>query len=80
MYQDPLLLHDNISYPVGHPGNILNIKVLDIFVSLRAVMVSVILVNSRIEALTVADYCGINDERSTCLSPPSSSTGQTSHP
>ncbi len=60
MDQDALLLHDYIAHPVGHPGNILNIKVLHIFVSLRAVVVTVILMDTCVEALTVTDYCGVD--------------------
>lgn len=59
MNQDALLLHDYIAHPESHPGNVLNIKVLHIFVPLRAVVVALILVDTCVETLTVTDYSGV---------------------
>jgi uncharacterized membrane protein YccF (DUF307 family) len=59
MNKKTFLLHEYITHAIDHPRNILDIKILYIFVTLGAVIITMILANTGIEALPVAYHCSV---------------------
>jgi hypothetical protein len=55
MNQQTLLPQNDIAHPVGHPRNILNIKILNIFMTLGTVIIAMVFADPGVETLAVAD-------------------------
>src|SRR5665647_2073410 len=55
MNQQTLLPHNDITYPEGHPRNILNIKILNIFMTFGTVIITMVFSDACVETLPVAD-------------------------
>jgi hypothetical protein len=56
MNQQTLLLEKDIAYPVGRPGNVLYIKIFNVLMTFRTVIITVIFADTRVETLPVTDY------------------------
>src|SRR5665647_3144871 len=57
MNQQTLLPHGYIAHSVCHPRNILNIKILNIFMTFGTVIITMVLADTGVETLSVAYNC-----------------------